>query len=44
VVAYVGGDSTLIDTTLRTDDNVPGEVTVRTHGFFFWPDVPLPEA
>jgi uncharacterized repeat protein (TIGR01451 family) len=30
VVAYVGGDSTLIDTTLRTDDNVPGEVTVRT--------------
>ena len=30
VVAYVGGDSTLIDTTMRTDDNVPGEVTLRT--------------
>jgi uncharacterized repeat protein (TIGR01451 family) len=30
VVAYVGGDSTLIDTTLRTDDSVPGKVTVRT--------------
>ncbi len=30
VTAYVGGDCTLIDTTLRTDDNVPGEVTVRT--------------
>jgi uncharacterized repeat protein (TIGR01451 family) len=30
VVAYVGGESTLIDTTLRTDDTVPGEVTVRT--------------
>ena len=30
VVAYVGGDATLIDTTLRTDDNVPGQATVRT--------------
>ncbi|MDX9794222.1 MAG: SdrD B-like domain-containing protein, partial [Kiritimatiellia bacterium] len=30
VTAYVGGESTLIDTTLRTDDTVPGGVTVRT--------------
>lgn len=30
VVAYVGGTSTIIDTTLSTSDNVPGEAIVRT--------------
>ncbi|MGI6496617.1 MAG: SdrD B-like domain-containing protein [Kiritimatiellia bacterium] len=30
VIAYVGGTSTIIDTTLGTGDNVPGQVVVRT--------------
>ncbi|MGI5868049.1 MAG: SdrD B-like domain-containing protein [Kiritimatiellia bacterium] len=30
VIAYVGGTSTVIDTTLSTSDNVPGEAIVRT--------------